>query len=82
MTVNIPDRFLPQIMRALDNYAAYLNATNRDPRPFEEIIQRLQNKPNKVTVMPFGQAAKPKSSTVKRRRPNFVGKDPRIADSK
>ena len=82
MTVNIPDRFLPQIMRALDNYAAYLNATNRDPRPFEEIIQRLQNKPSKVTMMPGVQAATPKSSAVKLRGPNFVGKGPKIAGSK
>ena len=72
MTVNIPDRFLPQIVRALDNYAAYLNATNRDPRPFEEIIERLQNRPSKVTVMPSSKETTPKSLAAEIR--NLAGK--------
>ena len=64
MTVTIPDRFLPQIVRALENYAAYMNATLRDPQPFEEIIERLQNKPAKVAVMPSPRAAMTMSAPV------------------
>ena len=74
MTVTIPDRFLPQIVRALENYAAYMNATLRDPRPFEEIIERLQSKTAKVAVMPSPAAAMSKTAPAAtsrklRRRP-------------
>jgi hypothetical protein len=44
VTVHIPDRFLPQIVIALEHRVAYLNAARRDPIPFEEIIQEPQRK--------------------------------------
>ena len=44
VTVTIPDRFLPQIVIALEHHAAYLNATKRDGRPFQDISRDLQRK--------------------------------------
>jgi hypothetical protein len=32
---------------ALEHHAAYLNATKRDGRPFEDIIRELRRKPSK-----------------------------------
>ncbi len=59
MAVNIPDRFLPQIVIALAHHGAYLNATKRDGRPFEEIVQKLQRKAkehSKRRIAPTGVA--------------------------
>ena len=52
MTVTTPDELLQQIVLATEHYVAYLQATLRDPRPFEQIAQRLQSKSSKVAVMP------------------------------
>ncbi len=53
VTVTIPDRFLPPIVIALEHHAAYLNATKRDGRQFEEIVQKLQrNASPKATATP------------------------------
>jgi hypothetical protein len=43
--VNIPDERLPLIIRALEHYAAYLNATQRDDRLFRELAEGMKRKP-------------------------------------
>lgn len=40
----IPDDDLPLIVRALEHYADYMRATQRDERPFLDIVARLQRK--------------------------------------
>jgi hypothetical protein len=42
--VNIPDDQLPLIIRALEHYADYLKATQRDDRFFREIADRMKRK--------------------------------------
>ena len=45
MKVDIPDESLPLLIRAVENYEAYLAATDRpDPR-FPELLERLKGKP-------------------------------------
>jgi len=43
--VNIPDDQLPMIIRALEHYADYLKATQRDDRLFRELAERMKRKP-------------------------------------
>ena len=40
--MTIPDQLLPQILIALEQYAAYMHATNRDPRPYSAIAEQLR----------------------------------------
>jgi hypothetical protein len=42
--VNIPDDQLPPIIRALEHYADYLKATQRDDRFFREIADHMKRK--------------------------------------
>jgi len=39
MNVTIPDDLAPLVVRALEHYAAYMKATNRDERPYLEIAE-------------------------------------------
>lgn len=39
MYVTLRDRLLPQIVIALEHYTAYLNATKRNGKPFQDIGQ-------------------------------------------
>ena len=45
--MTIPDQFLPQILIALEQYAAYMHATNRDPRPYRSIADQLRQRKSK-----------------------------------
>ena len=66
--MTIPDEYLPQIMIALEHHAAYLSATRRDGRPFEEIVRELQHKAQKG----MGSVKEPvlKYRRIRRRRPS------------
>ena len=47
--MTIPLQFLPEIQKALEHYAAYMHATNRDPVPYRAIADHLvrsQNAPS------------------------------------
>jgi len=44
MNVTIPDDLAPLVVRALEHYAAYMKATNRDERPYLEIAESLKKK--------------------------------------
>ena len=43
--MNIPDDQFPLIIRALEPYAGYLNATQRDDRIFRELAERMKRRP-------------------------------------
>jgi len=43
--VQIPDEQLPTIIRALEHYADYLKAMNRDDRVQRDIAESLERKP-------------------------------------
>lgn len=42
--LTIPDEYVPYILKALDNYAAFMKATNRDDRFYLEIAESLKKK--------------------------------------
>jgi hypothetical protein len=42
--VNIPDEHVPYILTAIEHYAAYMKATDRDERPYLEIAESLKRK--------------------------------------
>jgi hypothetical protein len=42
--VNLTDEHIPMVVRALEHYAAYLRATNRDERFFVELAESLKRK--------------------------------------
>ena len=42
--MQIPDDLAPLIVRALEHYAAFMRATNRDERPYLEIAESLKRK--------------------------------------
>ena len=44
--MTIDEQFLPQILKALDQYAAYMHATNRDPGPYRAIADQLRQAPH------------------------------------
>ena len=47
--MNIPTPAVPDVIRALEHYAAYMLATNRDDRPYRELAERLKRKPTAAT---------------------------------
>jgi hypothetical protein len=42
--VNIPDEYVPRILTAIEHYGAYLKATQRDERLYEEVLNFLNRK--------------------------------------
>ena len=42
--MTIPDEQVPNLIRALEHYAAYMNATSRDERPYLELAESLKRK--------------------------------------
>ena len=40
--MTIHEQFLPQILKALEQYAAYMHATNRDPGQYRAIADQLR----------------------------------------
>lgn len=56
--MTIPDEHIPLILKALDTQAALMRATNRDERPYLEIVELLKRKP----------ASKEDGAVVKKRR--------------
>jgi hypothetical protein len=57
--VTISDEYVPRILAALEHYAAYMKATNRDERPYLEIAESLTRK---------GQAKEEPARAVKKKR--------------
>ena len=43
--MEIPEEQLPTVIRALEHYADYLKATNRDDRLYRELDESLKRKP-------------------------------------
>ena len=58
MGVQIPDEQVPMVVKAVEHYADYLKATNRDDRAFRELTESLKRKPS----------VKQQSEPVKRKR--------------
>jgi len=42
--VTIPDENVPTLIRALEHYAAFMKATNRDERVYLELAESLKKK--------------------------------------
>lgn len=42
--MQIPDDLAPLVVRALEHYAAFMKATNRDERPYLQIAESLTKK--------------------------------------
>jgi hypothetical protein len=57
--IDLPDEYVPVTIRALENYAAYLKATNRDDRLSLEAVECFRERKG-----PGKEVAKP----VKKRR--------------
>jgi hypothetical protein len=57
--VTLTDEQIPMVVRALEHYAAYLRATNRDERFYVELVESLKRK---------GQAKEEPARTVKKKR--------------
>jgi len=57
--VQIPDEYVPYVLKALENYAAYMKATDRDERIYLEIAESLKKK---------GQGKEEPVRTVKKKR--------------
>jgi len=57
--VTIPDDLAPLVVRALEHYAAYMKASNRDERPYLDIAESLKKK---------GQAKEEPERTAKKKR--------------
>jgi len=45
MTVNIPDDFLPLVVRALEHYHAYTHATQREDARYLQAAELFKRKP-------------------------------------
>ena len=45
MDVQIPEEQFPMVVKALEHYAYYLKATNRDDRAFRALAESLKRKP-------------------------------------
>jgi hypothetical protein len=57
--VQIQDDLAPLVVRALEHYAAFMRATNRDERPYLDIAESLKKK---------GQAKEEQERPGKRKR--------------
>jgi hypothetical protein len=57
--VTIPDDQAPNLIRALEHYAAYMRATDRDERPYLELADSLKRK---------GQGKEEPARTAKKKR--------------
>ena len=42
--MQIPDDLAPLVVRALEHYAAFMRATNRDDRPYVDLAELLKKK--------------------------------------
>ena len=42
--MTIPDEQIPLVVRALEHYAAFMRATNRDERPYLELAESMKKK--------------------------------------
>ena len=67
--MTIPEQFLPQILIALEQYAAYMHATNRDPGPYRAIADQLvlaqqgpKHRPKSKPSQPTTKMASPQLS--------------------
>ncbi len=67
--MTIPEQCLPQILIALEHYAAYMHATNRDPRPYRAIAEQLvlaqqgpKHRPKSKPAQPTPKMASPQPS--------------------
>ena len=64
--MTIPEQFLPQILIALEQYAAYMHASNRDPGPYRAIADQLvlaqqgpKHRPKSKPAQPTAKIASP-----------------------
>jgi len=65
--VQIPDDYLPRILTALEHYAAYMKATNRDERFYLEVADFLKKK-GQGKEQPTRMARKKEGMTLEERR--------------
>lgn len=42
--MNVPTAQIPDVIRALEHYAAYMLATNRDDRPYRDLAALLKRR--------------------------------------
>ena len=42
--MDIPDEFVPRVVAALEQIAAYMKATDRDQQPYQEVLDFMKRK--------------------------------------
>ncbi len=70
--MNLPEPFLPQILLALEQYAAYMHATNRDPAPYRDIADQLRQPRPGTVCRPKSKPAPPTAKMAFPQRPTSL----------
>ena len=69
--MTIDEQFLPQILKALEQYAAYMHATNRDPGPYRAIAHQLRHPQQATSYRPKLKPLQPAKMASPQRLPPF-----------
>ena len=62
--MTISEQFLPQILIALEQYGAYMHATNRDPEPYRAIADQLRQAQHRTSYTPKLKPSQPKAKST------------------